>query len=84
MSNINKSYSSIPVQTNGLITKQFSITQKQNISIDNFKIEDINLNMTDIIKKVLKAYNDASLNNVDISNNLISRNIYVDDYITFY
>lgn len=88
MSNRNTGYSSIPVQSNGLLTTNFSISQKQNISIDNFNIQDINID--EIIKKALKSYNDASFNNVDISGNmnlsggLITDSIYVDNCVTFY
>ena len=82
MSNTNTRFSSIPVQSNGLQTREFSLTQRRNIAVDDFKIQDINVD--DIIKQALKSYNDASFGHVDISGELMTNNIHVENCVTFY
>lgn len=82
MSNRNTSFSSIPVRSNGLLRKIFSLSQQRNISNDDFKIQDINID--DIIKQTLKTYQDASFNHVDISGELMTNNIHVENCVTFY
>ena len=82
MSNSNTGFSSIPVSSTGLLRKEFTTSQKRNISNDNFEIQDINVD--DIIKQALKSYNDASFNHVDISGELMTNNVHVDNCLVFY
>ena len=82
MSARNTGFSSIPVATGGLLQKIFSLSQRRNIVTDDSKIVDIDIDA--IIKQALKTYQDASFNHVDISGELMTKNIHVEQCLTFY
>lgn len=77
----NTGFSSISVNSKGLLRKEFTTSQKLNISNDNFEIQSVNI----IFKQDgTKSYNDACFNNVDISGEIITNNVNVDNYLVFY
>lgn len=86
---MSSNYSNVVVKSTGNTPKiQLSSSQINNITtdtsvidtLDNFNISNIN----NIIYEILNVYNDASLNNVNISGELITQTIHVNDGIFLY